>query len=295
MPVQIRRLGVDDVQDAMALSTAANWNQRPEDWRMLLRLAPAGAFAAVEGGRVIGTALGIDYERFGWIAMMLVDPSHRGRGLGARLLEAALGALPASAPVRLDATPLGQPLYERYGFAAERGLTRHVRPAGPLSSGSGATARAARPIAGVEDLPSIAALDRRVFGGVRLAVLEWSVEVAPQYAWVGTSGGAASYVLGRPGRLFDQIGPVVASDEREAIDLAGCALAAAAGSSTVVDAYDDAAQLRGWLRDAGFEPQRPLLRMCRPAGGSTRDPAGQPGDPPAGQRREFAIFGPEFA
>jgi len=62
---------------------------------MLLLLAPAGSFAAVDDGRIVGTAIGIDYGAFGWIAMMLVDHGWRGRGVGSRLLEAAMGGVPA--------------------------------------------------------------------------------------------------------------------------------------------------------------------------------------------------------
>ncbi len=85
MPIsdaQIEPLTLSDHDGALALSTAIGWNQRAEDWRMLLRIAPSGSFAAVADGRVVGTAIGIDYGRFGWIAMMLVDPAYRGRGLG---------------------------------------------------------------------------------------------------------------------------------------------------------------------------------------------------------------------
>ena len=65
---------------------------------MLLHSRPPASFAAVADGRVVGTAIGIDYGRFGWIAMMLVDPAYRGRGLGARLLERAMTALPPTCP-----------------------------------------------------------------------------------------------------------------------------------------------------------------------------------------------------
>ena len=75
---------------------------------MLLQLAPAGSFAAVADDRIVGTAIGIDYGTFGWIAMMLVDPAWRGRGIGGRLLEEAIGAVPPDIPIRLDATPLGR-------------------------------------------------------------------------------------------------------------------------------------------------------------------------------------------
>jgi len=76
----IRLLTGDDLDGAFGLSAAAGWNQRLADWRMLLRLAPAGSFAAVDDGRIVGTAIGIDYGAFGWIAMMLVD--ERGRLAG---------------------------------------------------------------------------------------------------------------------------------------------------------------------------------------------------------------------
>ena len=90
-----RLLTGDDLDGAFGLSAAAGWNQRLADWRMLLLLAPAGSFAAVDDGRIVGTAIGIDYGAFGWIAMMLVDHGWRGRGVGSRLLEAAMGGVPA--------------------------------------------------------------------------------------------------------------------------------------------------------------------------------------------------------
>ena len=125
--MDIQPLNADQLAGALALSTLMGWNQRLEDWRRLIELAPSGCFAALDAGRVIATAIGIDYRHCGWIAMMLVAPEYRGRGLGARLLEAAMAAIPADLPIRLDATPLGRPLYERHDFALETSLTRYVR------------------------------------------------------------------------------------------------------------------------------------------------------------------------
>lgn len=73
----IRLLVPEDLDSALALSSTAGWNQRLDDWRMLLALAPGGSFAAVTEGRIAGTAIGIDYDGFAWIAMMLVDPAAR--------------------------------------------------------------------------------------------------------------------------------------------------------------------------------------------------------------------------
>ena len=281
--VDIRILTPDDLPGALALSTLMGWNQRGEDWRRLTDLAPSGSFVALDGERVVGTAIGIDYGGCGWIAMMLVDPGYRGRGLGARLLEAALGAIPGHVPVRLDATPLGRPLYERYGFVLETALTRLVRPAtAPAVVAGNAMVRI-----GPQDLADIAAIDAAIFGGSRPRLLERIHAEAPEYAWRASDAAQTQYCLGRYGRLFDQVGPIVAATPDTAIALAAAALAEARGKAVVVDAYDAHHGFAAWLQSAGFEPQRPLYRMRRE------------GNARAEGRRmasvtEFAILGPEF-
>jgi ribosomal protein S18 acetylase RimI-like enzyme len=301
----IRLLADDDLDGALALSSTAGWNQRLDDWRMLLRLAPAGSFVALAEGRIVGTAIGISYGGFAWIAMMLVDPAHRGRGLGRRLLEAAMGAVPLDLPIRLDATPLGRPLYQRYGFEDEAILTRYAssaadtprlgraRPSftrrpGPRDGSS----RVRRLTAG--DLPSVTEVDLEVFGGRRGELLAWALANAPQYGLVVQSDvGVAQYCLGRQGRLFDQIGPVVAGDDEIAQELVDAALAAAGGRPVVVDAFDSHRTFGSSLRACGFQGQRPLFRMCRPSGrASSASMIGSPNRPPLS---EFAILGPEFA
>ncbi len=230
----IHLLAIGNLDGALALSASAGWNQRLDDWRMLLRLAPAGSFAAIAEGRVVGTAIGIDYGGFGWIAMMLVDSAYRGRGVGRRLLEAAMGAVPSDHPIRLDATPLGRPLYQRYGFEDEAMLTRHVVSAATPRNQSSHVRRLT-----AADLKTVTGQDYEVFGGNRGEVLEWALDNAPLYGHVVQSGtGLAHYCLGRQGRLFDQIGPVVAGDDDIAQALVSAALAAAGDRPVAVDAFD---------------------------------------------------------
>ena len=302
--MEIRNLTADHLDGALALSTLMGWNQRLEDWRRLIDLAPSGTFMALDDGRVIATAIGIDYGHCGWIAMMLVAPEYRGRGLGAQLLEAAMAAIPADRPIRLDATPLGRPLYERHDFALETSLTRYVgtcprgrplRDQGALlgqvhrQPGTGAVpgiTGQVSPLVPV-DLPEVARSDEEIFGGVRSRLLERIHAAGPQYAW---RAGAApmQYCLGRTGRLFDQIGPIVATAAPSAIALASAALPAAKGRPVVVDAYDEHEDFTAWLRASGFEAQRPLYRMRRGNRGAPTTPRTD------ARLTEFAILGPEF-
>jgi GNAT superfamily N-acetyltransferase len=288
----IRPLTPSDLDGALTLSTTNGWNQRAEDWRMLLHIAPEGSFAAVADGRVVGTAIGIDYVRFGWIAMMLVDPAHRGRGLGARLLERAMQTIPGTRPIRLDATPLGRPLYQRYGFEDEAALSRHVAetPAREPLAVPHPTGQSIRPLTAAE-LPTVMEQDTRVFGGNRHRVIEWMLDGAPQFAWVADDSlGRPQYCLGRAGLLFDQIGPVVAQDPVVAKALVGAALRHATARPVAIDAFDAHETFAAWLRGAGFQAQRPLYRMCRPIGARVSEGVHSPTD-----LIGFAILGPEFA
>jgi GNAT superfamily N-acetyltransferase len=295
----IRPLTFEDLDEALRLSTAVGWNQTLDDWRMLLRLAPAGAVAAVFDPRdpfIVGTAVGIDYGAFAWIAMMLVDPAYRGCGVGRRLLEAAMDAVPSNLPIRLDATPLGRPLYQRYGFEDEAALSRHV-----IDHASLAEQRLARtppapfaiqPLTDA-DLAIVVEQDCETFGGSRGAVLDWAFRSAPQYAYTVRSDnadrGSIHYCLGRQGRLFDQIGPVVAGDDHIAHALISAALDAAGHRRVTVDAFDSKPAFVAALRADGFVVQRPLVRMCRPTHSGAYATVGH------SDMSEFAILGPEFA
>jgi GNAT superfamily N-acetyltransferase len=303
---RIRLLTVEDLDAAFALSSTAGWNQQLEDWQLMLTLAPAGAFAAVTDGRVVGTAIALDYGfraspgasvsvsgGFAWIAMMLVDPAWRGRGVGRRLLDAAIDSVPAERPIRLDATPMGRPLYTSAGFTEEATLTRHI-----LESATGRPGVAERGARLLDvrrvldaDMADVIACDRLIFGAERGAILRRVHERAPQYAHIAPhDAGPPQYCFGRDGRLFDQIGPVIARDEDGARALVSAALGGADGRALMLDLVDRGATLPAWLHSVGFCSQRPLFRMRRPA--ARPGPADE--RPRESRPVEFAVLGPEF-
>lgn len=252
---------LDDIPAGLQLCRASRWNQVARDWQQFLRLEPAGATVAVREGRVIGSVATLRFDgRFGWIAMVLVDPAERGRGIGRALLLEGLSTL-GDLVARLDATPAGEVLYRKLGFDEEYRLTRLERA--PAAHGASSDRPRVRPI-GASDWPMIRSMDLQAAGADRSAMLTWLAEGAPDYARVcESSGGMTGFVLGRHGHNFEHIGPVIASDADAARCLVDDCLARHPERRFILDAPDRHASWHAWLKECGFVAQRPFLRMYR--------------------------------
>ena len=196
------------------------WNQRLEDWRTLVELAPAGSFVALDGDRVVGTAIGIDYGH----CRLDCDDAGGARVSRPRSRRASARGGDGRAPTgrcRFGSTPRRSAGHftSGHGFVLETSLTRHVGPPSrrrPRRDRGHASA-ACRSSGGCPH-------DAAIFGGVRSRLIEWMVNGSPQYAWVAhDSVGRPQYCLGRAGLKFDQIGPVVAQDPEVAKALVGAA------------------------------------------------------------------------
>lgn len=270
-----------DLAAAMRLKSLAGWNQTESDWRLLLDADPDGSFVACADDEVVGTTTTINYQnRVAWIGMVLVDPDHRRRRIGTRLMRAALEYLKSCETVKLDGTPMGKSLYGTLGFEVEYGLHRWT---------CGAVPSLPRRDEGVlpitdETLAAVRELDRQAFGVDRSAVLEPLLERAPEAAWRLLEGGnVKAFCLGRQGTSFFQIGPVIAVSEFHARRVAGAALSRLAGMAAVADVPDDQPEFARFLGGLGFTPQRPFTRMYV-------GPNSHPGDP----GKQFAVAGPEL-
>lgn len=117
-------LGQSDVAEAVALLEGQYWTRGvPSD---LLARAQLGASVWVgardESGQLVATArANSDGVRHAYIADVAVAPGHRGRGVGAALVQLLLAhpGVRGAASVRL-ATADAQPFYERFGFRPEQ-------------------------------------------------------------------------------------------------------------------------------------------------------------------------------
>jgi GNAT superfamily N-acetyltransferase len=250
-----------DIPAGLRLCRASGWNQVRRDWEQLLDANPGGALVLEKGPVVVGTICSLRYGPFGWLAMVLVDPAERGKGLGSRLLAAGLDLLDDVPAVRLDATPAGEGLYRVRGFAEEARLSRMTGIA-PAVAGAGLPFT--RPMT-ADDLSRVADWDRDVFGASRRPLLEWLFAGAPDYARIAERPeGIAGYTLGRHGHSFEQLGPLVARSGDVAVALASACLNRHAGRPFVVDAMQHAPDWPRWLASIGFTEQRTFSRMARP-------------------------------
>jgi GNAT superfamily N-acetyltransferase len=255
----LRTMTAADIPDGMRLKAQNGWNQLEGDWRRLLALEPDGCFVAEAGGQVIGTACGTAFGSVGWVAMVLTDQDHRGRGVGTALTRHVLDYLESRGvrSIRLDATPLGRPIYEKLGFVAEYSLARFE---GVLSGGQ--PAEGVEPMV-AEALMEVLELDRRVTGTDRRRALEQLFREWPAAArMVRRRGKVVGFLMARPGSRALYIGPCLANSEAGPLLLSD-ARQRFAGQTVFVDVPLANSAAIAWAESAGLKMQRHLLRMGR--------------------------------
>ena len=278
MPLQSLELSLHDVPAALRLSREAGWNQTAEDWAIFIRYGTVFGRQDADG-TLVATAAVLPYAEFGFVAMVLVTPVWRKRGLATGLVEAAIRSLRGRGLVPvLDATPAGASVYGRLGFKRIFDLCRWERIITSDSRRLRGFEPTGRP-AGIPCLGVFARLDAGAFGAQRHFLLEDFLR-RPQtrsFAW-GNSG----FLLARHGCRAIQLGPLVAETQSEAIRLLELSLADLDGS-IFLDVAEQWADIATWLESRGFCRQRPFQRMAF-------DRTQAFGDP----RRLMVATGPEF-
>src|SRR5262245_5279552 len=257
-----REMTPADLASAIELCRTAGWNQLDRDWEQFLALNPKSSCVAIIEDRVVGTVTTVGYEdRFGWIGMMLVEPALRRQGIGTRLMNEAFQLLADQSTIRLDATPNGREVYRKLDFVDEYGLSRmQTVVSANISSDMN---HSARPMAW-DDLPMVFEIDNVTFGADRRALLAWVFECTPGYAWVVEENKrVAGYCFGRHGFNFEQIGPVVAENDRIASQLVSACLSGQTGRPFVIDVPHRHITWLRWLESIGFKEQRSFMRMYR--------------------------------
>jgi len=259
--MRIRLMTDQDVPLGMRLKQQAGWNQLEADWRRMLAMQPDGCFLAEVDGVGVGTTVACVFDSVAWIAMVLVDAEVRSQGIGKALMTHALEFLDRQGvrSIRLDATPLGQPLYEKLGFAVEYTLIRY---AGVLSVPADQTSSAVR--TGERNTwDTLVALDTAINRTNRSKFLRTLFAEQPAAVRVASQGDAITgYLTVRPGCNALQLGPCMASDGAGPLLLAD-AWRTHAGQRVFLDVPEQHAAAVRLAERMGLQAQRPLVRMCR--------------------------------
>ncbi len=240
--IDIVSFSPDHIDGAFALSQQAQWPHRKEDWAFVLSLSKG--FVALEGDRVVGTAMATLYgQTCVTINMVIVDEAMRGRGLGRQLMNAALKASEGR-ECRLVATRDGLPLYEKLGFVAGGEVIQHQGFVQKQGLDTSAVTWAEQDV--LEDL---AALDTTAFGADRRNLLRMLAQTG-KFAVLRDAGTITGFIALRPFGRGEVAGPVVAANQADAKALLSFAFAAA-GAFLRVDSTV-ATGLGPWLTQHGL-------------------------------------------
>ncbi len=287
----------DDLGLGVRLTQEAGWNHLESDWLRFFNLGSEGSFVAEFEGRAVGTTMTFISNQVAWVAMVLVEKASRGKGVGTALLKQALDDLEMREikTVRLDATHLGQPLYEKLGFLPEYEVARFsgiapqlggslkmdvARPSWPcfhgpearatLRDGGAKAINRGRPMClpwattgRLPPLEDIIEFDERMTGTRRAKMLKALFEEFPGNSRVVMKDGdIEGFVTLHPGRSAIQIGPCTATLNAGPALLSD-AFGRCAGKAVFVDIPTDHVHAVQIVEKSGLEIQRRFRRMYR--------------------------------
>ncbi|EJT01904.1 GNAT family N-acetyltransferase [Rhizobium sp. CCGE 510] len=253
--IDFAAFGTEHLDAALNLSRQAGWPHRPEDWQMALALSEG--VVAIENDRVVGTVLVTSYKQdCATINMVIVDEAMRGRGLGRRLMDAAM-ELAGKRPLRLVATADGLPLYEKLGFRQTGRILQHQGIAGEVVAPKTTSAAAKA------DFTPIAELDRQAFGADRADLIAYLAKVG-ELAVVRRNGRVTGFAVLRTFGRGEVIGPVIAGNLEDAKALVAHFIARRPGVFLRVDTTA-AAGLSDWLVEQGFAHVGGGIAMMKPS------------------------------
>lgn len=248
--VTLRRLQPGDLPDGLKLTQAERWSHRMEDWEFHCRLG-LGWAACDSNGKLLGTASWWAYgDGFATVGLVLVDQSCQGRGIGRKLMNAAIEEA-GKRTLQLVATKAGLTLYQRCGFHEVDAIGQHQGiPAAELPAVQLPPDTVLRPTSH-DDLASLCSLDTAAFGADRHNLIGAVLESGTGGVLAVRGGRPIAFALARQSGRGTVIGPVVAPDESMAMALIAYQLQTNSGFARV-DIPTDASKLAEWLEAAGI-------------------------------------------
>ncbi|PDT04381.1 GNAT family N-acetyltransferase [Rhizobium chutanense] len=221
-----------DVGLLHALSIGVGWPHRPKDWDFLRRAGRG--IVAVDGiGRVFGSAMWFPHgDDFATIGLVITSPRTQAQGTGRWLMEQVFEKC-GDRDLSLNSTHAAYRLYVSLGFTKEAIVYQYqgnVAPElPPLPELNGQLSALSR-----DKIAEINALDARAFGTDREKLVALLAEGASIYM-LRRDGEIVGYSMCREFGRGRVVGPIVASNDQDAINLTAVHLKDLAGGFARVD------------------------------------------------------------
>lgn len=243
------RISAADRQLLHELTISVFWPHRDHDIDLFIALGQ-GYLAIDEIGRAMGSAMyfpmGDDFAMFG---MMVTAPRLQTQGAGRWLLKRIMADC-AGRDLRLSATRAAYWLYESEGFVPVNTIWQHQGIARDIHLPAAVPGIEVRPL-DEADIPAILALDRPGYGADRSQILKVLLGLSEgRVALCGSE--IVGYALMRPFGRGKVIGPVIAGDERIAMQMIAPWIQANTGSFLRLDTPTQGEQFTAFLSAAGM-------------------------------------------
>jgi GNAT superfamily N-acetyltransferase len=240
--ISLEAMEAGHLEGAVLLSREVGWPHRREDWELMLSVSEG--IVALQDDRVVATTMMTPFgSDAATINMVIVEKAMQGRGLGRKLMDAALEKAGAR-NARLVATKEGLPLYEKLGFVAVGEIVQH--------QGNALKVEAPANVfwAGDDEHERISALDRASCGLDRSKLMNALRQMA-QFAVIREKGEVSAFAGLRAFGRGLVIGPVAATSVEQARDLIQFMLSHHEGAFVRVDTeYSNG--LGPWLAERGL-------------------------------------------
>ncbi len=234
-----------------SLSVAVGWPHRVEDWNFLLQ--EGQGIAAVDAiGRVLGSAMWFPMgEDFATVGMVITSPRLQTQGTGRWLMDHALEQL-TGRRLGLNSTRAAKRLYRSIGFMPEATVYQCQGEAQVLTPTSALPPNTLLREMVADDMPAIAALDQRAYGANRRPWLEKLFALSKGVVLVRDHF-IVAYALCRPFGRGLVIGPVVASQDEDAIAVTRPHLLQGQGRFMRLDTREKGGAFADFLKQAGLD------------------------------------------
>ena len=259
-PLKFRVMTPKDVPFALKLVEVVGWDQTRSDVERNLSFEPNGCFVATLNQIDVGIIDSFLYGKVGFIGNVIVDPNHRGKGIGEAMMVHAISRLrnEGVGSIRLDAVPKAITLYKRLGFKPEWSSLRFVTQASKQKEDTTIPITKA-------DLKEISRLDVKYFGLNRLEKLILIQNEFPGYCYKSMVGNdTVGYIMAREVRDGVKVGPWICEPEyaKNASDLLKTIMNKTEGRTLKVGVPESNHLSVGIVEGLGFKNLPASIRMC---------------------------------